>query len=96
MTVGDQADPDTLNDGVFGPAAKLCKCSNFSVCAPFIASFAMSGRFVVSHSKRKERVLNGAQTIVRSRSVRNLGGPPATDYCAIMKREKLGRATCHS
>ena len=34
-------------------------------CAPFIAFFAMSGRvgIVVSHSKRKERVLNGAQSI---------------------------------
>jgi hypothetical protein len=32
---------------------------------------------VVSHSKRKERVLNGAPTIIRSCRAKDLTGPPA-------------------
>jgi hypothetical protein len=41
-------------------------------CSPFIAYFAMSGRMeiVVSHSKRKERVLNGAPFIEREPKVK--------------------------
>ena len=42
-------------------------------CAPFIAYFAMSGRvgIVVSHSKLKERVLDGAQSIEGEPRVKN-------------------------
>jgi hypothetical protein len=46
-----------------GPVIRIV--TSRKICAPFLAFFAMSGRvrIEVSHSKRKERVLNGAQSI---------------------------------
>lgn len=46
-----------------GPVMRIAE--SLKRCAPFIALFAISERvgIVVPHSKRKERVLNGAQSI---------------------------------